>query len=200
MILTILNLKNAIPNNHNFKHTVKQSQIIKGHYTLIKSAIKEETRAPLSHDVLNDKLTVIAKFNFESRTQYYAQPKYATLKLYEDFFKKSQDLPNKRASDTYFFPHKPYNCSSSQPLFAIKILLPDEDSLHMIKQLDKISLLTVTPDLSLQTNATLLFASLTKQNITLAPVPLGAISQTNMSDFSHLYSFHILWGTKSLLI
>ena len=125
MMLTIVNLTNAFPTSH----AVKQTQKIKNHQNSINSANILEKMATLSHDVLNDKLINILRSILNLDNKYDAQPKSAIQRMYEDFFKDNQDLPNKSAPNTYVSPHRPYNKTvlPDNHSFEIKVLPQDED-------------------------------------------------------------------------
>ena len=59
MVLTTLNLKNAIPTNHALEHAIKRNQIRKNHHNLMNFASTREEMVSLSHGVLTDKLAKI---------------------------------------------------------------------------------------------------------------------------------------------
>ena len=61
MMVTTLNLKNAILTNHVIKYAIKRNQMVKNYHKSINFASTVEKKTTLSHDVLNNKLINIVE-------------------------------------------------------------------------------------------------------------------------------------------
>ena len=62
-------------------------------------------------------------------------------KFVEQFFRKTQGVPIKRAPDTYVSPHKPTTVLSHNHFFEIKNLPEDKAPLYMKTETDILSIL-----------------------------------------------------------
>ena len=77
MMLTTLNLMNAIPTNNNIKHAIEQTQIIKNHHSITSFASTAEKNCHSLSRRLKRQTHKPRQLNFESRQPYDAQTKSA---------------------------------------------------------------------------------------------------------------------------
>ena len=106
--------------------------------------------------------------NSESRQQYDAQSKTDTQKMFEVLFKRNQNIPRKVPLTLMFHHINNITVLPDNGFLEIKLLLRENDPLHLTTELVKTELLTTIPDLSSQTTVTLFFTIHILQKITRA--------------------------------
>ena len=190
MMLTTSNLKNATIISHALNHAIKQTQVIMNQRSLIISANFLEKMAALSHDVVNDKVWNIVKSIVNLDKNMMLNPNLLHRKCLKSF-SNSGRIYRTNLPPILTFPHKPYNRSSLQSSFQYQIFVSGKDPLHMIVEIDIISLLTIVIDLPHQAIVTLLLAIDIIQNITRALL-LHNKNQRISFEFPPLILIHFL--------
>ena len=192
MRLTIWNLKNVFPSNHVLKHAFKQNQIMKNQRSLVNSAVILEKMVTLSHDALNDKLINIVNSILKIDNNMIVNLKLLHRKCLVILSKLIKIYQRDVPLLLMFFHRNHIIVLPHNHFFEIKILPQDTDPLHMMKETDRISLLTIVLDLSPQTVVILFFAIHLFQNITRALLHLRNKTQQICFEIPHDHLLHFL--------